>query len=329
MKAFLLGIALTSVSMASTAQPLQLKLDNVTVSGLSSGGYMATQFHLAHAEWVKGAGVLAAGPYYCAENAITTALERCVSKMEVPLSLTPLNAQVDKWRADGSLAPESALKDARVWLFHGQLDTKVTRAASDLLYQQYAQWVPKQQLAYVSDKNISHVFPTRHQGGDCTQSEPPFIGNCDYDAAGAMFSHVLHQPITPTETAPTGRIIEIDQASLAAEHGETLANTGYVYIPNVCETDVICSVHISFHGCNQNAEAVGRAYVEQSDMHRWADANQLVVVYPQVKKSLFMPMNPQACWDWWGYTDATYATKSGQQIEAVRRIVAGYQQWSL
>jgi len=329
MKPFFLGLALASVSLSSAAKPLQLQLDNVTVSGLSSGGYMATQFHMAHAEWVKGIGVLAAGPYYCAENAITTALERCVSKMDVPVSLSALNEQVERWRAEGSIAPENALKDAKVWLFHGQLDTKVTRAASDLLHQQYAQWVPKEHVAYINDKNVSHLFPTRNQGGDCTQSEPPFIGNCDYDAAGAMFSHLLNEAVMPETEATTGRIIEIDQAALAADSGETLASTGYAYIPSACETDVTCSVHVSFHGCNQNAEAVGRAYVEQPDMHRWADANHFVIVYPQVKKSLFMPMNPQACWDWWGYTGANYATKSGPQIEAVRRIINGYQQWSL
>ncbi len=328
MKRLLLAFSLLGSSAAVIANDLQLQLDKVTVSGLSAGGYMATQFHLAHADWVKGAGVLAAGPYYCAENAITTALERCVSKMETPVSLAKLNEKIDKWRAEGRIAPLSALQDSKVWLFHGQQDTKVIREVSDLLHQQYSQWLTPEQLTYVTDKEVSHVFPTLDQGGDCLVSSPPFIGNCGYDAVGAMFSHLLDEATTPT-AAPSGKIITIDQQALAPTSGKTLADQGYAYVPQACTAGASCSVHISFHGCNQNAEAVGLAYVEQTDFHRWADANHMVIVYPQVKKSLFMPMNPQACWDWWGYTDASYATSSGPQIDAVRRILFGYQQWSL
>ena len=82
-------------------------------------------------------------------------------------------------------------------------------------------------------------------------------------------------------------------------------------------------MHVSFHGCNQYAEAVGKAYVEQTGLNNWADSNNMVVVYPQTRKSLFMPLNPQGCWDWWGYTGEDYATRSGEQINAVRDIVLG------
>src|SRR5215217_1643004 len=39
----------------------------VTVSGLSSGGFFAHQFHVAFSSLVKGAGILAGGPYGCVE----------------------------------------------------------------------------------------------------------------------------------------------------------------------------------------------------------------------------------------------------------------------
>ena len=61
--------SLTSTALAQdirsddTLPPLSLTLGNVTVSGMSSGGYMATQFHVAHSNWVKGAGILAAGRF--------------------------------------------------------------------------------------------------------------------------------------------------------------------------------------------------------------------------------------------------------------------------
>src|SRR5256885_13999079 len=40
----------------------------VTVSGLSSGGFFAHQFHIAYSALVNGAGIIAGGPYSCARQ---------------------------------------------------------------------------------------------------------------------------------------------------------------------------------------------------------------------------------------------------------------------
>ena len=48
-------------------------LSQTSVSGLSSGGYMAGQFHVAHSATVIGAAIFAAGPYGCAESAAAEA----------------------------------------------------------------------------------------------------------------------------------------------------------------------------------------------------------------------------------------------------------------
>jgi poly(3-hydroxybutyrate) depolymerase len=50
--------------------PSGLRLDRgaVTVSGLSSGGFFAHQFHVAHSALVAGAGIVAGGPYGCVET---------------------------------------------------------------------------------------------------------------------------------------------------------------------------------------------------------------------------------------------------------------------
>jgi hypothetical protein len=45
-----------------------------------------------------------------------------------------------------------------------------------------------------------------------------------------------------------------------------------------------------------------------------------VVVYPYVKADLKMG-NGNACWDWWGYTDADYVLKSGVQMAFSKRIL--------
>src|SRR5690554_7884399 len=53
--------------------------NSVTVSGISSGAYMAQQFHTAYSETVSGVGIVAGGPYYCAQNSAFLALNSCMS----------------------------------------------------------------------------------------------------------------------------------------------------------------------------------------------------------------------------------------------------------
>jgi poly(3-hydroxybutyrate) depolymerase len=100
-----------------------------------------------------------------------------------------------------------------------------------------------------------------------------------------------------------------------------LGEQAYLFVPENCKRNEQCSIHISFHGCNQNAEAIGNTYAKNAGFNAWAQTNDLVVLYPQTKKSAFMPLNPQACWDWWGYTGENYAHKEGKQIKAIKAMV--------
>jgi pimeloyl-ACP methyl ester carboxylesterase len=70
----------TEEPAAAAARLPQLPLNPaaVTVSGISAGGYMAVQFHVAHSALVRGAGIVAAGPYLCAEGSLRHALGRCM-----------------------------------------------------------------------------------------------------------------------------------------------------------------------------------------------------------------------------------------------------------
>ena len=47
---------------------LGAKIDDTSVSGISSGAYMAGQFEMAHSRDVIGAAIIAGGPYGCSES---------------------------------------------------------------------------------------------------------------------------------------------------------------------------------------------------------------------------------------------------------------------
>ena len=83
------ALALSAVAHAAERLPaLGAELAGTSVSGISSGGFMAVQFHVAHSRIVRGAGVIAGGPYYCAEGSVTRAMFNCMR----PGSFTPLPA---------------------------------------------------------------------------------------------------------------------------------------------------------------------------------------------------------------------------------------------
>jgi hypothetical protein len=35
-----------------------------------------------------------------------------------------------------------------------------------------------------------------------------------------------------------------------------------------------------------------------------------------------VPFNPNGCWEWFAYTDSHFATRSGMQVVAVRKMIA-------
>jgi len=73
--------ALLVASAVHAAEPLpalHAAREGVTVSGVSSGAYMAVQLHVAHSARVAGVGAIAGGPYYCAQGSLFTALYNCM-----------------------------------------------------------------------------------------------------------------------------------------------------------------------------------------------------------------------------------------------------------
>ena len=96
-----------------------------------------------------------------------------------------------------------------------------------------------------------------------------------------------------------------------------------MFVPKDCAQGAACRVHIALHGCAQDVGTVGKKFVELAGYNRWADANHIVVLYPQTTASPFAPFNPQSCWDWWGYVTGSnsYVTKSGKQIAAIKAML--------
>ena len=308
--------------LAGSAVPSACADDNdtgrVTVSGISAGGYAAVQAHVALSGTISGAAAVAGGPYHCAEGSIMHALGRCISGSA--LEAAPLVEATRSAAGAGTIDPVESLSNDRVWLFHGKADSVVDAAVTEALRDFYASFLPQQAIALVDDIPATHGWPTQDQGVACGEMGGDYINACDYDAAGEMLQHLYGPLSQPIEARESGLQI-LDQASVVPKGGK-FADSGFAYVPQACvDKTGECRLHLAFHGCRQGSEFIEDRFARMSGLNEWAESNRIIVLYPQVSKSM---MNPQGCWDWWGYTGADYDQRSGKQIAGIAALIEAW-----
>ncbi|HWE17467.1 MAG TPA: PHB depolymerase family esterase [Hyphomicrobiaceae bacterium] len=320
-------------ALAAEALPkLGADLAQTSVSGLSSGAYMAGQLQVAHSKDIVGAGIVAGGPFACAETDAslifpfwpTAVAQNAAQALYACMKTTvgePDPARSVKRAKDlaeeGAIDPLSGLATDNVYLFSGNDDQTVTRPVVKAAEQFYKE-------AGVSPSNMTlvegdggHAFLTEEGGAACGITDKPYVSDCDYDQAKAILSWI-YGPLADASPEPQGRFAVFDQQPFA-EPGDGFADEGVVYVPPACEQPGAgCRVHIALHGCAQSRETVGDAFVKQAGFVELADQNRLIVLFPQAKASAY---NPEGCWDWWGYTGLDYLGKDAPQIKAIWAMV--------
>jgi poly(3-hydroxybutyrate) depolymerase len=305
-------------AVALGADPLpafNVDLAQSSVSGLSSGAFMAVQFHVAFSQSLIGAGVVAGGPYDCAEGELTIALDRCMQTTMGRPDPAHLLERANAFAAEGRIDPLSGLANDRVYVFSGTEDRTVRPAVVDQVGAFYRlAGVPASNIDQVGELPAGHAFITESAVNACDVTSSPYINACAYDQAGDILSQI-YGTLDPASVQPGGRLIEFDQSEFLPDptvHG--MATTGFAYVPRSCANGARCRVHIAFHGCKQTTALIGDAFLTETGYNRWADSNDLIILYPQAHET---PVNPNGCWDWWGYDDPAYATRSGRQMAAV------------
>lgn len=296
-----------------------------SVSGLSSGAFMAVQLQVAYSSSIIGAGVVAGGPYYCAANNVLFA-GICMGQVPFVPPNPFLMADAAKGFASARLIdPLGNLPKRRVYVFSGTDDSIVRQPAVDATVSFFQQvGVKAGNLEYVNKVPAGHAVITPSNGNDCAANAAPYISHCSvggvgYDQAGAVLQHI-YGALNPRVDTPAGQIVSFNQRAYAA-NATGMADTGFLYVPQSCTAaGARCKVHVAIHGCMQAAESVGEKFYTETGYNNWADSNKILVLYPQVDKSM-IPFNPQGCWDWWGYTGKNYAYRSGPQMKAIKAMV--------
>ncbi len=316
------------ISSCNAPQPpslpsLKANHKEISVSGLSSGGFMAVQLHVSHSQSMKGVGVFAGGPYKCSKGSYTTALSDCMNPPSASKpEIGPLVEETKNLAKQNKIDAIENLKTTKVWLFSGKKDTIVHPQVMNHLETFYKAFVPTSDIKYLNNLEAGHAMITQNYGGACAVNKSPFINNCGLDGAGQVLQHI-YGPLNQPSQSLKGKIVEFDQSEFTTPFPPSdysLAKTGYAYIPESCRS-TSCHIHIFFHGCLQNSETIGRELVEHAGYNEWADSNNIIILYPQTKKSIVNPVNPMGCWDWWGYSSHDYYSKDAPQIKSIMKMV--------
>lgn len=311
-------------------------LEQTTVSGLSSGAYMAGQMQLAHSRIIIGAGLVAGGPYGCAESAFADsipgpgaiffnagkAVNGCMldglKMLGVP-DPALLARRALQLAGSGRIDPIAGVLRDRIYLYSGREDHTVVPAIVAKAAEFYrALGVPPEAIKHVDTIASGHGFVTLAEGAACGKTGPPYIVSCNYDQAGDLLQHLLG-PLQQPVAKPDRGSEEFDQHAFVQGLGDhNLGPTGLLYVPTACRQQTGCRIHVVFHGCGQSKTSVGPGVPGEIGFVPWAEANRLILLFPQVAPSA---LNPQGCWDWWGYTGRDYLTRNGAQISAVHRML--------
>lgn len=335
----LIGVALAQAALAAHAQSALPAYNadpaSVSVSGLSSGGFMAAQLGVAYSGTFKvGFGVFAGGPVDCARaQSYTTCMYN-----QTP-SITSPDANIKSWSGTGNEDALSNLASRKIYLWGGSADTTVGPNVMNRLQSQLAIYDTAANVSYVTTSGAVHTFPTNFNGsGDnsCSSSVSPYISNCSYDGAGAVLQWMYGTLAAPNTGTLGGTIVAFDQTKFVAS-GNGMDSTGYLYVPANCAGGgTACKVHVALHGCLQSHTNIGMEFINNTGYNKWADTNNLIVIYPQAlpdNTSHSTPgngslSNPNGCWDWIGWYGSNYDQKPGMQMKAivamVNQVTSGY-----
>ena len=327
-----LALALALATLSAGAAPLPaLNVDTtkISISGLSSGAFMANQMGYAYASTFMGVGVFAGGPYMCAGHSNYTA---CMYNATISASqLSTMQSDITSWSGTSNDAVAN-VANQKVFLWVGSSDTTVGPNPMAGVKTQYTNnGVTAANLSFNQLSGAAHTFPTDFAGsGDnaCGTAASPYISNCSYDGAGAMLKQ-FYGTLNARNNAPaSGNYVQFDQTPYTAGN-PGMAATGWIYVPANCASGAQCKLHVALHGCLQNYATVGADFIQNTGYTRWADTNSIIVLFPQTQvdntshstSASGSLANPNGCWDWIGWYGTNFARKAGTQMVALKAMV--------
>jgi poly(3-hydroxybutyrate) depolymerase len=314
---------------ATTLPALNVDATKTSVSGLSSGGFMANQLGYAYSSTFMGVGVFAGGPYMCAGHNNYTA---CMYNASISSAmLSTMQADINNWSGN-QIDAKSNVANQKIYMWVGTSDYTVGPNPMNGVQTQYtSNGVSGTNLTYIQTSGAAHTFPTDFDStgnNACGSSASPYISNCSYDGAKALFTK-FYGTLNARNNAPAaGNYIQFDQTPYTGGN-PGMETTGWIYVPANCASGSQCKLHVALHGCLQNYDTIGDKFIKNTGYTRWADTNSIIVLFPQTKVDNTSHQtaasgslaNANGCWDWIGWYGTNFAQKAGTQMAAIKAMV--------
>jgi len=287
-----------------------------TVAGISSGGFMAVQLQVAFSTTFHYAAIYAGGPYYCAQNSLTTAQNNC--QYATASSLSASETYLDSQSSSGTIDNESNLNGQKAYLWSGTSDYTVYQKTMNDLNSEYAHYGVA--TKYDNSYAAGHGWESPDGEVACGTTASPYMINCGgYDSENTWLTYFFGSVNAQNTGTPTGTLVNFDQTPYGGGSSD-LDTNGYLYVPNTCAGGTQCRLIVALDGCVQTQANIGTKFITEAGLNKYADTNNLLILYPyQVSSST--PSNPNGCWDWWGFEGSNYALKSGPQMAAIKKMV--------
>jgi len=220
----------------------------------------------------------------------------------------------------------------KIYLFVGTSDYTVGPNPMNAVQTQYTNnGVPAASLSYVQRASTAHTFPTDFDStgnNSCSSTASPYISNCGYDGAKAALSSFYGALNARNDAPAAANYTQFDQTPYTAGNAG-MDSTGWLYVPASCAGGAQCKLHVALHGCAQTQGQIGDKFVKNTGYTRWADTNNIIVLFPQAKvdntshstSASGSLANPNGCWDWIGWYGSNFAQKAGTQMAAIKAMV--------
>lgn len=279
----------------------------------------------------------------------TVGYDHCKKESAAAMVQLPrLRAWAEASAAAGGIAPLSHLRDARVYTYRGTKDTVYLPGSVNFTGEFFWPYLAdaRRQAFFEASVPSTHCQPSvdPHVPADsCGNFTISGVQNCGYDGAGVMLQHfydgTLRPPPAGGSTDPA-RLFNFSQDLYgnASAQFAGMATTGFIYVPPRCATGP-CRLHVAMHGCGQSytSKGQGLGYVLYGGYAPWADANDLVILYPQGGGfaergwTCAAAQIMSGCQDGYGQTSDNYARRDGLYLSTLAKFVAAVagEDWGL
>lgn len=260
---------------------------SLTISGISSGGFMAAQMATIYSDKFSGVGTVAGGVYYCAKNHFQEKINQFGSSSYFAFNYDPKNKLgknatpayvnptyqavgicmgnpeqahagqdgamnlefLQDFETRSSIAPVRNIARQKVFIYQGQEDDVVKAAMVGKLEEFYARMGVDRRNLVFSLRSGGHNFPTdRKDGIACNEEKVPYVASCDYDLAGDILKHTLGRKLQRT-AANLQNLRVVEQRNAPG----SVHTYGYLYANDFCLSQPDkCDLHVALHGCKMS-----------------------------------------------------------------------------